>query len=361
MKQDGFRSKLKGLRSAGIRVGASTLYHTGAVNLLRNVSQRRKGDLRQSKGKVHPFVVFLYHRVNPDEDRLFPAVSVKVFEEQMRYFARNFKVLSLADIICRIQHGDGVEPLTMAITFDDGYRDNYTFAHPILKKYRLPATLFVATGFIGNDLLMWNDRLAWAVKNTEQKTIICQVGSRELTLSLENQEHKVASLNVLLEEIKLCPEDEKKEILTNIVAMLRNKKQEPSRLMLNWLELRTLAGEGWDVGSHTVNHLILTRVESSRAAEELRVSKDVIERELQRPVGLCAFPNGKRSDFSANIKGIAKKFGYQGAATTLRGINGRDLDLFELRRCSIWETHLPTLACKLNFLYRRATTNESNS
>jgi len=360
MKQDGFRSKLKGLRSVGIRVGASTLYHSGAVNLFRNVSQRTRGDLRQSKDKVHPFAVLLYHRVNPDEDHLFPALSVKVFEEQMRYFARNFQVLSLAEIVRRIQHGDGVEPLTIAITFDDGYRDNYTFAHPILKKYRLPATLFVATGFIGSNLLMWNDRLAWAVKNTEQKAIVCQVGSRKLTLSLENEEDKVGSLNVLLEEAKAYPEDEKRELLNAIVARLHNQRQEPSQLMLNWFELRTMAEEGWDIGSHTVNHFILTKVELSQAAEELRVSKNVIERQLQRPVTLCAFPNGKRSDFSGSIKGIAKELGYQGAVTTLRGINGRDLDFLELRRCSIWETHLPTLACKLTYLYGGQTTNENN-
>jgi peptidoglycan/xylan/chitin deacetylase (PgdA/CDA1 family) len=352
MKQDGFRSKLKDLRSLGIRVAASTLYHSGVVNLFRNMPQRTRAKLSQDK--VHPFAVLLYHRVNPDEDRFFPAISVKVFEEQMRYLARNFQVLSLADIIRRIQHGDGVEPLTIAITFDDGYRDNYTFAHPILKKYRLPAMLFVATGFVGSHLLMWNDRLAWAVKNTEQKNIVWQVGSRKLTLSLENQEDKVGSLNILLEELKACPEAKKTEILTNVVAALGNKKQEPSQLMLNWRELRTMAEEGWDVGSHTVNHLILTKVELSQAAKELKVSKDTIEQKLQRSVRLCAFPNGKETDFNTNIKGIVKELGYQGAATTLGGINGRNLDFFELRRWSVWEKHLPALACKLSYLYWRA-------
>ena len=71
MKHAGFRSKLKDLRSLGIRLGASTFYHSGGVNLFRNVSQWRRGDLRQSKKEVHPFGVFLYHRVNPDEDPFF--------------------------------------------------------------------------------------------------------------------------------------------------------------------------------------------------------------------------------------------------------------------------------------------------
>jgi peptidoglycan/xylan/chitin deacetylase (PgdA/CDA1 family) len=346
-------NKPKGLRNLGVRLSANVLYYSGAVSVFRNVSKWKGKDLRHCKEGVHPFVVLLYHRVNPDEDPFFPAISVEVFEAQMRYLSRNFRVLSLADIIRRIQRGKGVEPLTITITFDDGYRDNYTFAHPILKRYQLPATLFVATGFVGGNKLMWNDRLAWGMKNTDQKRIVCQIGCREIALSLKTQQDKVVSLNVLLEQLKTCSEVEKNEVLEKILVGFRNEKPEPAGLMLNWSELRTMTQEGWDVGSHTVNHLILTKVELSRAAEELSLSKTTIERELQHSVDLCAFPNGKRSDFSPGIIRRAKELGYHGAATTLRGINGPDLDFFGLRRWSVWEKHLPTLACKLSYLYRR--------
>lgn len=346
-------NKRKGLRNLGVRLSANALYYSGAVSVFQNVSKWKGKDLRHCKDGVHPFVVLLYHRVNPDEDPFFPAISVEVFETQMRYLSRNFHVLSLVEIIRRIRDGTGVEPLTIAITFDDGYRDNYTFAHPILKRYQLPATLFVATGFVDGNRPMWNDRLAWAVKNTEQKRIVCQIGCREIALSLQSQQDKVLSLETLLEQLKACSEHEKQEVLEELVAILQNDKLQPARLMLNWSELRTMVKEGWDVGSHTVNHLILTRVELSRAAEELSLSKTTIERELQHSVELCAFPNGKRSDFSPGIIRMTKELGYHGAATTLRGINGPDLDFFGLRRWSVWEKHLPTLACKLSYLYRK--------
>jgi peptidoglycan/xylan/chitin deacetylase (PgdA/CDA1 family) len=360
MIQDG-PIKLRHLRSLGIRLGASTLYHTGALSLFGKLARWKREDLRNLQDDTRPFMILLYHRVNADGDPLFPAVPIKAFEAQMRYLARNFRVLSLADIVSGIQQGKAMEPLTIAITFDDGYQDNYTFAHPILRKYRLPASLFVATSFIGTNLLMWNDRLAWAVKNTEQKKVICQIGCREISLSLETQQDKLISLNVIIEELKACSEDEKKETLRNVVAALRNKTPEPSHLMLNWSELRAMNKEGWDIGSHTVNHPILTKVELPRVAEELITSKEVIERKLQHPVSLCAYPNGKGSDFNQDIKTIAKKSGYKGAATTLRGVNRSGLDLFELRRWSVWENHLPTLACKLGYLYRREMTYEDNS
>ena len=122
-----------------------------------------------------------------------------------------------------------------------------------------------------------------------------------------------------------------------------------------------MAKEGWDIGSHTVNHPILTKVDIVSRRRGAHTSKEVIEQELQHPVSLCAYPNGKRLDFNQDIKTIAKKSGYKGAATTLRGVNRSGLDLFELRRWSVWENHLPTLACKLGYLYRREMTYEDNS
>jgi peptidoglycan/xylan/chitin deacetylase (PgdA/CDA1 family) len=335
------------VRNLGVRLGTGALYYSGALNLLR----RSRGNGHEPQ--VCPFVVLLYHRVNFDNDPFSPAVPVKVFDAQMRYLAKNFRVRPLMEILGRIKNGSGVEPWTIAITFDDGYRDNYLCAHPILQKYQLPATLFVATGFVETNLLMWNDQLAWALKNTGLKKVVCRVGSRDMTLSLETEGHKLQSLTLLLEELKTHSENDKNVFLENIIYQLGNKKQQPLHLMLDWRELHTMAAQGWDIGSHTVNHLILTKVADSRAAEELRVSKEVIERKLQRAVALCAYPNGKKSDFDSKIKVVAENCGYQGAVTTLPGINTSEVDFFQLQRWSVWEQFLPTLACKLNYEYRR--------
>jgi peptidoglycan/xylan/chitin deacetylase (PgdA/CDA1 family) len=351
-------TSLRQLRSLGIRLGASTLYHSGALGLYEKLGRWRR---ENPQNEASRFMILLYHRVNPDEDPLFPAVSPQTFDAQMGYLAKNFKVLSLVDIIRRVQQGQALEPFTIAVTFDDGYRDNYIFAHPILKQYQLPATVFVATGFVGSDRLMWNDSLAWAVKNTGEQKTVCEIRGREFPISLGTQQDKAVSLNLLLEELKPITEDQKKETVTKIVNALRAKSAAPPSLMLNWSELRAMAQEGWDIGSHTVDHAILTSVELSRAAQELRLSKEAIEQELQRPAELCAFPNGKRADFNGEIKRMVKTCGYRAAATTLRGINDRNLDLFELRRWSVWETHLPTLACKLGYLYRRQSSHEHNS
>src|SRR4030095_15624021 len=162
------------LRHCAVRMGADAMYYSGGLALLRAGFHGANGHVEWC-----PFAILLYHRVNPDSDPFFPAVSVNVFEAQMRYLTTNFLVRSLNEILRRLRQGKGIEPLTIAITFDDGYRDNYSFAYPILKKYQLPATVFVATGFIGTEGLMWNDRVAWGGKKPQQREIVEQIGRRE--------------------------------------------------------------------------------------------------------------------------------------------------------------------------------------
>ena len=341
------------LKAIGRRLGVRVLYHSGTLGLLRR--RYRRGQLSGVRTRlgIEPFIILLYHRVNPDDDALFPATSVSVFEKQARYLAQNFKVLPLGELIRRIECGAAVEPLTLAITFDDGYMDNFRFAHPILKKYELPATLFVATGYIGNRSIMWNDRLAWSIRNTRQKKIFWRRGEAEVVLPIETMSEKVRAFVTLLEDLKLLPEAEKGLLAEELIDSL-GKEPESPRLMLDWPAVREMAQQGWEIGSHTVTHPILTRIGINQATVELEVSKRTIEGVIQQPVELCAFPNGKRSDFDARTKLVTRELGYRAAVTTLRGINRGNPDLFELRRLSVWENDIASLACKLSLIYQGA-------
>src|SRR5678815_1522291 len=91
------------------------------------------------------FQILTYHKVSPDPHPFFAPTHPAVFEQQMQFLATYYRVMPLAELVERSQHGD-IPPRSVAVTFDDGYRDNYDFAFPILKKWRIPATIFVATG-----------------------------------------------------------------------------------------------------------------------------------------------------------------------------------------------------------------------
>ncbi len=339
------------MKSAGVRVGASVLFHSGVLNALQTRTRRNFVEKAPQAPRVFPFGVLLYHRVNSDDDSYFPGISTEVFDAQMSYLARNYQVLSLGEILRRIEEGLEIEPYTIAITFDDGYRDNFTHAHPILKKYRLPATLFVATGYIGTDRVIWNDRVSWAVKHTNRKDFTLEIANQRLTFSLGSTRDKIVSLNLALETLKTVSDSEKSRVADFIVAELNSEGSGLERLMLSWGELRQMVKEGWDVGSHTVNHVILTRVNASVVKDELKRSKEILESELQRQIGLFAYPNGKPQDFDLSTKDFVRQAGYEAAVTTVSGLNDTSTDPFEIRRRSPWESHLPCFAATLLHIY----------
>jgi len=123
--------------------------------------------------------ILMYHSVNPDaapENRV--AVSVKAFQRQMHFLkSQRYNVLTLENLASLIKDKKQIPPRTCAITFDDGYKDNYKYVFPILKKYHLPATMFVIINEVGRKQ---NDRLSWDEIKTMQDSGIITFGSHSL-------------------------------------------------------------------------------------------------------------------------------------------------------------------------------------
>ncbi|HWP59947.1 MAG TPA: polysaccharide deacetylase family protein [Candidatus Acidoferrales bacterium] len=336
------------LRSAMVRLGVSALFYSGGLSVLR----ARAGE--SPRRDSAPFSVLIYHRVNPDGDFFFPSLSVAGFEAQMRFLARHFRVRPLTELLARQRAGQPIEPWTVALTFDDGYRDNFLYAHPILREYGLRATVFVPTAYIDTGRLLWNDRLAWAVKHTAKQQLEFTDASGRVRLSLRTAADKRAVFLRLASRLKALPDAEKDALLDRLVAELGWRSRGPFPRMLSWNELRRMAREGWEIGSHTVNHRILTRVPLDAARHEIAASKATIEGEVEQPVTLLAYPNGKAGDFNAAVKALVREAGYEGGLTTLDGLNRWPADPLELRRINPWEEHLPSFATKMKWTHWKA-------
>src|SRR5215813_5180021 len=119
------------------------------------------------------FQILIYHKVSPDRHPYYEPVDPDAFEQQMRFLSRCYKVMDLLELVERSRKC-AVPAGAVAITFDDGYRDNYEYAFPILKKYGLTATIFVATGVTGSSNLLWHDRVFDAFRYTTQERATLQ-------------------------------------------------------------------------------------------------------------------------------------------------------------------------------------------
>jgi len=322
--------------SEATRLFSTLLYGSG---LLGPVSTA-VGYVRRAKG----FAVLTFHRVNDDDDPFMPALPTSVFAARMEHIARHYTVLTVEELVDRVRRGR-VPGKALALTFDDGYRDNLTHAAPILARYGLPATIFLTTGCIGTREIPWFDRLALALKTTRQTHLRLVDGC---VLSLESTADRLEAVRIALGGLKGLPDADRREALEQLLRdMGSSPLDDPKRLMLSWDEVGVLRGLGFSVGAHTVSHPILSRLSPTEAWREINESKLAIERALGIRPGAFAYPNGGTEDVNSLTVRLVADAGFTCAVTTRRGLNTSSTPLLELRRGGPWERHLPTYALKL--------------
>jgi peptidoglycan/xylan/chitin deacetylase (PgdA/CDA1 family) len=325
-----------GLRSALVHGVAAGLAGARLLPPLARLAGRARGPAA--------FPVLTFHRVNDEGDPFFPALPTAVFEGWMAHLARAYRVLPLEDLVERMRRG-GLPRHAIALTFDDGYRDNLTHAAPVLARLGLPATLFLATGFIGTAEVPWFDRLAMALKKTGAREVAAPGGER---LPLGSAAERLAALDRLLAELKRLPDEALHAALDRLLRALGLTDQRCFKnWMLTWDDVHALRGLGWRLGAHTVNHPILSRVSPERAWKEILGSRTMIESACGVAPACFAYPNGGPGDYTETVKALVREAGFACAVTTRFGLNTAATSPWELRRGGPWEAHAPTWALKL--------------
>ncbi|MBL8765422.1 MAG: polysaccharide deacetylase family protein, partial [Phycisphaerae bacterium] len=216
----------------------------------------------------------IFHRVTPTPDPLFPGeVHAAAFDEVCRWLRSSFNVLSLADAVQRLRHGE-LPARALSITFDDGYADNHDVALPILQRYGLPATCFVATGFLDGGC-MWNDRVIEAVRLCRHDTL---PGIDDLLPgpppSLRDHAARRRVIDSLLQALKYLPIDQRLARTDALVAAAGVTL--PHDLMMSTPQVAALARAGITIGGHTVNHPILARMGDEAAYREIVTGRKVL-------------------------------------------------------------------------------------
>ncbi|MBI2116985.1 MAG: polysaccharide deacetylase family protein [candidate division NC10 bacterium] len=242
------------------------------------------GLLRQRWGRRPAVPILMYHQVSrPVDGATFgDCVSPERFELQVRAIQNaGYRVIPLQSLVRAMRQSP---PPALArcvvITFDDGFRDQFRNAYPVLRRHGLPATFFLIAGYLGTDSLF--PHLAPAGAHTD------------------------------------APE---------------------AWLPLTWDQARAMAQHGMDIGSHTVWHRSLGCLPLEEARREVEQSREILEQRLGHPVKFFAYPFGSRAygDFTPAIADLLRQAGYGGACTTVVGTSGPGVDAFALRRIPMEE------------------------
>jgi peptidoglycan/xylan/chitin deacetylase (PgdA/CDA1 family) len=278
--------------------------------------------------------ILMYHRVLDRFDPLSPYTpTADVFDCHMQTLANGFNVLPLSEAIERLQK-KSLPRRAACVTFDDGYRDNYTVAAPVLRRYGLPATIFVSTGFLDGGR-MWNDSVIEAVRRATGPSIDARgIGLGEYAVA--NDAEKAAAMLKLLDQLKYLPFAERAEKVAALCESLSVTL--PNDLMLSTAEARAARQTNIEIGAHTVHHPILTQIDDEHARREIADSKKHLEEILREKITLFAYPNGRpNQDYLVRHAAMVKQAGFVAAVSTASGTVNNGSDLFQLPRYAPWD------------------------
>jgi peptidoglycan/xylan/chitin deacetylase (PgdA/CDA1 family) len=272
------------------------------------------------------------------------SATPKTFAEQMGYVARNYHVVSMAEVLQAVVKGTALPRRAVLLTFDDGYHDFGDIAWPILNRYRLPVTLFVPTAYPNRpERAFWWDRLSHAMTYTSH-TALCDMPLGVLPLATPKQRY--TSLRSLQNYLKTISHSEAMALVDTVCTTLG---AEPlcQRSVLTWEELRQLAREGVTLGAHTQTHPIMTQLLPQQIRQEIIGSQQDLHREIGQTLPIFCYPSGHHDDV---VLRVLKDEGFVLAFTTLDGQNDlRTADLLRLRRTNITRrTSLPIFRLRLS-------------
>jgi len=290
--------------------------------------------------------VLMYHRVLADPEareeyaQTGIAVSTATFAAQVAYLARRYTLLTAGDYVGRLRRNEPLPPRCAVITFDDGWRDNFENAYPILKRHGIPATIFVCSDFVDSTAKFWFHDLLHAVVTQElgprelQAALETAVGGKRDDLQIPETLTGVYLLDHFLRLAKSLPAPQIDKLLAVVRPAADSEEAEwaERRFVLSWDEIAAMEPNIIEIGSHGCSHRLLTAIPAAEAMQELTESKRILEAQTGRKVRVAAYPNGA---YDETIRGYAVTAGYEGAFA-VENDNGEN-DAFAVPRLGLHE------------------------
>ena len=303
------------------------------------------------RGIRHPFIL-KYHRMRPAGREVLSnqaggefsaGIGARQFEAHLRLITRWFKPIPMAEMGWAVAQKKALPDKAVALTFDDGYRDNYEVAYPLLKRYGVPASFFVCPGLIDSHQGFWWDEIYALVEKTTATELDVEKliqgsglpsGHHNGVLSLLTGQQKISAGESLVAQGKqMSP-----HMLTIFLERLNETlgAQVDSNLqkqtLMNWDEIREMHHDGMEIGSHTMTHPMLTQVSESVMRTELSEARVRLSEVLGTAPAGFVYPSGA---FSASARNIVREAGHIYACTSQSGFIGGTADQHLLPRVNV--------------------------
>lgn len=284
--------------------------------------------------------VLLLHGVLPDADTspfnsTGKFISVERLKSFLRRIGRIFQFISMDEFLDSIAQGRRLSNV-MLITFDDGYANNLEYGLPLLCDMGIPFSVFLTTGLIDTQKVLWTDLLEFAIFSTSRAAI--EPGIIDERIDLEGDRARYVAIAKLKEALKSRSLSQAECAVENLCADLEVDKESPRLKDVRFLRsdgIRRMARAGVTFGGHTVSHPILSRESRERVRSEVQECKQHIEKLTGQVVRSFAYPNGRRQDYNEMVIAELIEAGYEAAFTSIHGLYRPGDSRFEIRRISV--------------------------
>lgn len=278
-------------------------------------------------------LVINYHRIGDVAtepfDRSVYTCTASALYEQIDLVKRKFPIINSKELEKIVQGGAFRRTYAM-ITFDDGFIDNFEVAAPILRQHSVPAVFFLISGMTGTNQITWWDEIAYLVRN-------CQRATLRLTIPFPCKIELRANRELVIRKVLQLYKHPQNHSPDLFMRELRDEcavtvPTTTSPRFLDWADARAMIAMGFELGSHTHSHHLLSTLPYDQQMEELRRSKELIEEHTREKVSLIAYPVGSRSAFNCDTRRAVKASGYKFGFSFYGGINHGSVDPTDLQR-----------------------------
>lgn len=288
-------------------------------------------------------VIFLFHGVIERSNYSIRNYTNKHLEKSYFYkIIKNLKKggypLSMDDVVKHNKRGEPFPPYSFAVTFDDGFENNYSVAAPILKDFNIPATFYLTIDFIENNHMSWIDHVEYCLENIPQGRLIFPWN--QSSYSFKNRRDKIQVLDFLRNNVKGDPEIDLDNLVNDIYSQcgLEAIKQsnDPLDLKLNWEQVRKLdSDKDFIIGGHSYNHRTLSFLNQVELEYEIKTSIEILKKNGLIKTRHYSYPEGLDYCYSSNVIEMLKKYGIACSPTAEEGINYFNDSLFHLKRINV--------------------------
>jgi len=324
-------------RRVGKGAAALALHYSGVREMLSAVQRRAVGGRR--------VLILSYHRVVGDfaeeEKRSLYTLNIEqeTFRRHLEVLQESHDVVSLEEALSVLDGTRQAARDVAVITFDDGYRDVYAHAFPVMRDLRVPGVVYVPSSYVGTSRRLGHDRLFTALRKMTDRGIgpvavgVGDRGERWLIDALGGNAPPEVALERLIARYPTPGLLRLADALEDRLGLSGWKPSE-GELPMSWEMLREMDAHGVITGAHTAEHTVLTHQRLDDARGEIAQCKAALEKGMKKPVRHFAYCNGY---YSAGVAQALKAEGFVSAVTTEDMPNAPGIDPFALKRKVLWE------------------------